>query len=147
VSRDKLIIRWAIAWACLAGALGLHVADEALTGFLPFYNSIITSLRDTYGWVPFPTFIFFNWLGGLVTLVIILFALTPLVLRGHRWLRGLSYLSGVIMTANAIGHFSMSAWLGEFTPGVSSSPILLVAAVALIVTTIQLRRANPGIGQ
>ena len=145
--RNKFIIRWAIAWACLAGALGLHVADEALTGFLPFYNSIITSLRDTYGWVPFPTFTFFNWLGGLVTLVIILFALTPLVLRGHRWLRGPSYFLGGIMIANAVGHFSMSVWLGEFTPGVSSSPILLVAAIALIVTTMQSRPANSGVRQ
>jgi hypothetical protein len=147
VSRDKFIVRWAIAWACLAGALGLHVADEALTGFLPFYNSIIVSLRDTYAWVPFPTFTFPVWLGGLITLVIILFALTPLVLRGHRWLRGLSYFLGGIMILNAVGHFLMAVWLGEFAPGVYSSPILLVAAIALLVTTIQSRQADPGIRQ
>jgi hypothetical protein len=143
VSRDKFIVRWAIAWACLAGALGLHVADEALTGFLPFF----VSLRDTYAWVPFPTFTFPVWLGGLITLVIILFALTPLVLRGHRWLRGLSYFLGGIMILNAVGHFLMAVWLGEFAPGVYSSPILLVAAIALLVTTIQSRQADPGIRQ
>lgn len=91
--RNKFIIRWAIAWACLAGALGLHVADEALTGFLPFYNSIITLLRNTYGWVPLPT-------------------------------------------------FTYGVWLGEFAPGVYSFPILLAAAIALVVTTRQTRHAQ-----
>ena len=70
--QGKATIRWAISWACLAAALGLHVADEALTGFLPLYNSVIESLRDTYGWVPFPTFTFPVWLGGLITLVVVL---------------------------------------------------------------------------
>lgn len=142
MSRDKFIVRWAVAWAFLAAALGLHVADEALTGFLPFYNSIISSLRETYGWVPFPTFTFPVWLGGLVAGVTILFALTPLVLRGYRWLKGLSWFLGVLMIANALGHFSMSIWLGEFAPGVYSSPVLLVAAIALIVTTVQTRHAG-----
>lgn len=140
-NRDKYIKRWAISWACLAGALAMHVADEALTGFLPFYNSIITSLRQTYGWVPFPTFTFPVWLGGLIAGVIFLFALTPLVLRGQRWLKVLSYFLGILMIANAIGHVAMSIWLGEFAPGVYSSPVLLAAAIALIVTTRQTRHA------
>lgn len=135
--QDKFTIRWAISWACLAAALGLHVADEALTGFLPLYNSVIESLRATYGWVPFPTFTFPIWLGGLITLVVILFALTPLVLRGYRWLRGLSYFLGILMIANAIGHMAVSIWLREFAPGVYSSPVLLLAAIALLVTTVQ----------
>ena len=100
MNRDKYINRWAISWVCLAGALGLHVTDEALTGFLPFYNSIITSLSDTYGWVPFPTFTYGQWLGGLITGVVILFALTPLVLRGHRWLKVLSWFLGILMIAD-----------------------------------------------
>ena len=142
MSRDKFIVRWAVAWASLAGALAIHIADEALTGFLPFYNSIITSLRDTYGWVPFPTFTFPVWLGGLITGVVFLFTLTPLVLRGYRWLAGLSWFLGILMVANGIGHISISIWLGEFAPGVYSSPILLVAAVSLIVTTIQSRHVR-----
>jgi hypothetical protein len=142
MNRDKYIKSWAISWACLAGALGIHVADEALTGFLPFYNSIITSLRDTYGWVPFPTFTFGVWIGGLITGVLILFAMTLLVFRGHRWLKGLSWFLGILMIVNALGHFLMSMWLGEFAPGVYSSPILLAAAIALIVTTRQTRHAQ-----
>jgi hypothetical protein len=139
MNQDKLAVRWAISWACLAAALGLHVADEALTGFLPLYNSVIESLRATYGWVPFPTFTFSTWLGGLIALVVLLFALTPLVLRGYRWLRGPSYFLGGLMIANAIGHMLASLWLRDFAPGVYSSPVLLLAAVALLVTTVQSR--------
>lgn len=142
MNSDKAIFHWGLSWACLAGALGVHVADEALTGFLPFYNSIITSVKDTYGWAPFPTFTFAVWLGGLVTLVIVLFALTPLVLRGHRWLRILSYFLGAITAANAIAHISISVWQGELAPGAYSSPVLLVAAVALIITTFRSRDAT-----
>jgi hypothetical protein len=141
VNQDRLIVRWAVSWACLAAALGLHVADEALNGFLPLYNSVIESLREAYGWVPFPTFTFPVWLGGLIALVVLLFAMTPLVLRGYRWLRRLSYFLGILMIANAIGHISISVWLGAFAPGVYSSPVLLVAAIALLVTARQSRHS------
>ena len=137
MNHDKFIIRWAISWACLAAALGLHVADEAINGFLPLYNSVIESMRATYGWVPFPTFTFRVWLGGLIAGVVLLFALTPLVLRGYSWLRGLSYFLGVLMIANAIGHISISIWIRDFAPGVYSSPVLLLTAVALLVTAKQ----------
>jgi hypothetical protein len=43
------------------------------------------------------------------------------------------------MIANAIGHILVSIWLREFAPGVYSSPVLLLAAVALLVTTVQSR--------
>ena len=33
------IAQWRVAWVCLALAIGLHVTDEALTGFLPVYNA------------------------------------------------------------------------------------------------------------
>lgn len=141
MKRDDVNVRWAISWAGLAGVLGIHVLDEALTGFLPFYNSIIVSIRETYAWLPFPTFEFKTWFGGLVVLVIVLFALTPLVFRGQRWLGILSYFLGALMVANAIGHILISIWLQEFAPGVYSSPVLLLAAITLIVTTFRARRA------
>jgi len=139
MNKNRSIVRWTISWACLAAALGLHVVDEAVNGFLPLYNSVIESWRETYGWVPFPTFTFAAWLGGLITLVMVLFALTPLVPRGYRWLRGLSYFLGTLMIANALGHISISISLREFAPGVYSSPVLLLAAIALLITTKQSR--------
>lgn len=140
LTRHPLITRWAVAWVTLAAALGLHVVDEALSGFLPRYNALVLSLRESYAWFPFPTFTFPVWLGGLVLLVVVLFALTPLVMRGHVWLRYFSYFLGVLMTANAIAHVTASFLIRDFAPGVYSSPLLLVAAIALLATAFKARK-------
>ena len=36
------------AWRLLVGALAPHVLDEALTGFLDFYNPLVLSIRARY---------------------------------------------------------------------------------------------------
>lgn len=123
-------------------ALALHVADEALTGFLPLYNSIVLEIRDSYSFIPLPTFTFRIWLGGLILAVLILFLLSPLVFAGRTPLRYLSYVLSVIMIFNGFGHIGASLYWGIPAPGVYSSPILLVAAVALLVTTIQAHREH-----
>jgi hypothetical protein len=132
--------RWGTAWVTLAAALGVHVTDEALTGFLPRYNAAVRSLREAVPWLPLPTFTFQVWLTGLLLLVALLFALAPLVFRGTRWLRPVSYFLGVVMMANALGHAGASIYLGELAPGVVSSPVLLAAAMALLVGA---HRARP----
>lgn len=38
--------RWGYAWLGMATALALHVVDEATTGFLPLYNSVVSQLRE-----------------------------------------------------------------------------------------------------
>jgi hypothetical protein len=58
----------------LALAIGLHVTDEALTDFLPLYNSLVESARESYSWVPLPTFSFSVWLAGLILGVLLLLA-------------------------------------------------------------------------
>jgi hypothetical protein len=127
--------QWGITWVCLVLAIALHVADEALTGFLPRYNAFIESLRAANFWLPFPTFTFQAWISGLTLGVLILLSLSPLVFAGNRYLRPLAFFLGILMVANALGHIGISVYLGEFAPGVYSSPVLLVAAVALLVTT------------
>ena len=131
--------QWAVAWLCLSLALALHVLDEALTGFLPLYNAVVESIRAEHAWIPFPTFTFGVWLSGLIVAVLILVALTPLVLRGQRWLRPVSYGLGALMVANAIGHFTASIVMSRWAPGVYSSPVLLAAAGALIWTAAHSR--------
>lgn len=143
MKRNDRNAKWALSWVAMAIALGGHVADEALTGFLPLYNETIAAARDSYAWVPFPTFTFPVWLGGLVALVTVLLALTPLVRRGHAWLRPVAYFLGGLMTLNAIGHLAASFWLGRLAPGVYSSPFLLVAAIALLITTSSVRPSGP----
>lgn len=140
--KNTRIKRWAMAWAAMAVAVGLHVTEEALTGFLPRYNALVLSIRESYWWFPFPTFTFRVWLGGLVLGVLTLFALTPLVLKGYAWLRYLSYFLGVLMIANALAHVTASILIHDVAPGVYSSPILLVAAIALLWTSIKANKAS-----
>jgi hypothetical protein len=131
--------QWGRAWLFLTIAIALHVIDEALTGFLPLYNSIVESLRESYSWIPLPTFSFSNWLTGLIIGILILFSLSPLVFAGNRYLRPVSYVLGVLMVGNALGHVGASLYWGALAPGVLSSPILLLAALALLVATSRVK--------
>lgn len=126
--------RWGIAWILLVGALALHVTDEALTGFLPLYNSIVSGIREQYPLFPFPTFTFGVWLGGLCAIVTTLFFLSPLVFAGRWWLRWVSYALSFIMILNGLGHITASLLWGRFAPGVYSSPFLLAAAIHLWIS-------------
>jgi hypothetical protein len=47
--------RHARAWSVLVAALALHVADEAATGFLDFYNPLVLSIRKSIPWSPVPS--------------------------------------------------------------------------------------------
>jgi hypothetical protein len=134
--------QWRAAWVSLACAIALHVADEALTGFLPVYNGVIRGIRARYPWTPLPIFTFPVWLGGLALGVLLLLLLTPFVSRGRRWIRVASLILGVIMVGNALGHFAASIYWGRLAPGVYSSPLLLIAASALLVTA---SRASPDV--
>lgn len=131
------IAQWRIAWVALAIALGLHVTDEALTGFLPVYNGVVDGIRAKHPWVPLPTFTFPVWLGGLILGVLVLLALTPVVSRGAQWVRVVSIVLGVLMTGNALGHIGASVYWGKLAPGVYSAPLLLISAVALFVTALR----------
>lgn len=136
MSRAK---KWGIAWVFFAGAISLHVIDEALTGFLPQYNSIVDSWRDSYPWIPLPTFSFSVWLAGLIVGIVILFSMSPLVFKGKTIMRPLCYFLGVLMTGNALGHIGASIYLGKLFPGILSSPILLLAALHLLAATARSR--------
>jgi len=76
-----------MAWVFLTLAISVHVIDEALTGFLPLYNAIVESWRESNQWVPLPTFSFSVWITGLVLVVSALFGLSPFVFRGSAFLR------------------------------------------------------------
>jgi hypothetical protein len=132
--------QWGIAWVTLAIAVALHVTDEATSGFLPFYNSAVGSLRNAFPWIPLPTFSFPVWLGGLIAGVLLLLTLSPLVFAGRKIFRPISYFLGVLMTLNALGHIGGSIYYGTLVPGALSSPILLVAAIALLLFTHRVRR-------
>lgn len=133
---------WALSWAGLALAFGLHVADEAANDFLAFWNPLVESLRDRVPVLPLPTFSFELWLGGLIGAVLILFALTWFVRCGAAWMRPVSYVLAVIMLGNGLVHIVGTVVEGRMVPGVYSSPVLLLAAGLLFATARRHRRAS-----
>lgn len=127
------------AWRLLAGALIVHVADEALTGFLDVYNPAVLSLRGRVPWLPLPTFTFWPWLLGLAAGITLLFALGPLATRGQRWLVLVALPFSGLMVGNALGHLAGSLYLQQLLPGAWSSPLLLAAALLTFVRAWRLR--------
>jgi hypothetical protein len=129
------------AWLALVAALALHVADEALTGFLDVYNPTVVALRDQLGWFPMPVFRFENWLAGLVVFVAVLALLTPLVERGPRALRAAAVVFAGLMTLNGAAHIAgtvagrtvATVRFERPMPGFWSSPFLIAAAVHFII--------------
>ena len=141
---DGRALGW--AWLGLTAALALHVADEALTGFLDVYNPTVTALRSRLPWLPLPVFSFRVWLAGLVLLVGILAGLSPAAFQGQTWIRPLAYFLSILMCANDLSHvlgtvFGRTVASVRFPrpmPGFYSSPVLIAAATYLL---IQLRRS------
>ena len=129
--------RLGIAWMLLCGALAIHVLDETLTDFLSVYNPVASRLRERIPWLPIPVFGFREWLFGLIFAVSVLLLLSGFAFRNARWLRPLAYFFAVLMIGNATLHTIGSFYLGRLMPGVISSPILLAAAVFLLVALRQ----------
>ena len=123
------------AWLLLTGALAVHVADEALTGFLDFYNPLVLNIRSQVPWFPMPVFTFDVWLAGLVVLVLVLACLAPAVRRGVVGTRFASWALTAIMFMNGVGHLVGSVYFRRWLPGATSAPLLLVASVILARAT------------
>lgn len=131
--------RWASAWVTLCLALALHVADEALNGFLEVWNPLVREVRDVVPGLPLPVFRFEIWLSGLVAAVAVLLALSCRVRRGARWMIPLSFVFGLVMLGNGLLHIVVSLSLGRAVPGVWSAPVLIAASVFLLIATRRVR--------
>jgi hypothetical protein len=138
----KLATGHARAWLALVCALGLHVLDEALTGFLDFYNPLVLRTRSQISWFPMPTFTFGNWLTGLILAVLVLAFLTPVIRRGSFGARLASYAFSALMFLNGLGHLGGSVYFQRWLPGATSAPLLLVASVILSRATLVRRNAS-----
>lgn len=130
--RQLLADRNVAAWLSLVLAVAVHVADEAASGFLPFYNQLVLDLRGRLGFFLLPTFSFRAWLGGLMVAILIGLAALAAVARGGRLIRVVTTALGVLMVGNALGHLLGSLWTGRVLPGALSSPLLLAAAVFVV---------------
>jgi hypothetical protein len=126
---------WGLTWLALTLSFALHVWDEAVHDFLSVYNPTVEAIRERWPLVPLPTFTFGVWLAGLSLAVGILALLAPAAFRGRTWLKLVAYPYAVIMLLNGLQHIAASLYLGRAMPGVFSSPLLVVASVALLVAT------------
>jgi len=133
MTNNRSARRHGLAWIGLSLALALHVADEAMNDFLSVYNPMVRRIREQLPLLPLPTFEFEGWLAGLILAVAVLLAVSTLVFRGQRWTIPASYVFGGFMCLNALGHFAGSIAFRRPMPGLCSSPLLLAAALWLIV--------------
>jgi hypothetical protein len=141
--------RLGIAWVLLCLGLALHVADEALTGFLNVYNPTAREIARRTGFGP-PTFTFGVWLGGLIFAVCVLLMLSPAAFRNARAWRPLAYVFATIMLLNAISHTVGSILGHSFAditfprpmPGFYSSPVMLAASLWLFWNLRQTRQSD-----
>jgi hypothetical protein len=128
------------AWVFLCLAFCAHVADEALTGFLPIYNATVLAMRSEYKWFPMPTFEFREWLIGLIIANIVLLLLTPFAFQNEWRLRPLAYFHAGVHLLNGTGHtlatiFGRTVSSVHFprpAPGFYSSPLLFAASIYLL---------------
>lgn len=134
---------FAYAWITLTLALACHVLDEATHDFLSVYNPAVLQMRAALPWLPVPTFRFGEWITGLTLAVGALLALAPFAFLRRPWIVMASYPYAGFMLANGAGHIVSSVYVGEFLPGVFSSPLLLAASVYLWRAAALERRSLP----
>jgi hypothetical protein len=120
----------------LSVALAAHVADEAATDFLSFYNPTVLAIRERVAWFPMPTFTFGPWLGGLILLIAALLLLAPLAARGAAVTRVLAYPFAIVIgLLNGCGHLTGSLYFGRWLPGTTTAPLLVLSGAWLLVAT------------
>jgi len=131
-----------LAWMALCGALAIHITDEALSGFLDWYNPAVRALREKYPQLLLPTFTFEVWISLLIFAVVALSAVSYFVWTGRWAMRPISHVFAVFMLMNGLLHIAQSLYMREFMPGVYTSPLLLAASIALIVYTRAYERSR-----
>jgi hypothetical protein len=131
-------------WLALCFCLAVHVAEEAFTGFLPFYSDATRAVSELFPFVTSPSLVLAAsmWMG--VAFVGILTALAPFAYRGVGWMRVATIGVALIALANVSGHIGGSMLAGQALPGVYTTPLLAVAGVYALVSAW---RWKPGSGE
>jgi hypothetical protein len=127
-----------IAWVAMTIAFGLHVADEAATDFLTWYNPVAERIRARLGGLPFPpVFTFWPWLLGLSAVTAILVALSPWAFARAAWLVPIAIALSIMNIGNGTLHIVASIRLRRRVPGLISAPSLLGTALWLLVAALR----------
>jgi hypothetical protein len=142
--------RLAWSWVGLCLTLAIHVIDEALTGFLEFYNPTVSAIREQVPFLPTPTFQFEVWIAGLALGILILLGCSVFAFRRAGWMIPVAFILSSLMLLNGALHICGSLISGQLVPGVYSSPLLMAAAGYLLYaaskakkTWSQNRRCHP----
>jgi hypothetical protein len=125
--------RWTWAWLTLSLVLALHVADEVMNGTLAFYRGLSDFVMDYMPFVKLPPFRYEVWLVDLIG-ASLLIAMTWLVHRRRGPMRLASYVVATFAAANGMMHILMSMAAQQLLPGVVTSPLILAAALFLLVS-------------
>jgi hypothetical protein len=131
------------AWLILCAALAIHIADEALSGFLELYNPTVLSIRHSHPWMIFPTFTFPVWITLLMLGVAGLLILSIWVRRGTFWTPYAAYAFAFLMLSNALAHLGFSIYKKAWMPGAYTSPLILLGSLYLLRTTARRWPCNP----
>ena len=142
ISRESIRRRHWLAWIGLCIALAIHVADEALTGFLEWFNPIVRAMRERYPMLLLPIFTFDIWISLLIFAIVSLTAVSFFVWKGRWAMRPISHVFAGFMLLNGLLHIAVSLYMREWLPGVYSSPLLIAASITLIVYTLAYQRAR-----
>jgi len=133
--------RFGKAWFTLSLILLLHILDEAINGFLHFYNENILRIRDTTG-IPFPTFTFPFWFTGLICIDIWLLFLSRYALQGKRVMILLAYPFAFIMLLKSLAYFVGSLCLQQGIPGIITAPLLVYGSLGLFLATLNMKTSK-----
>lgn len=128
-------------WLALCLCLTVHVAEEAFTGFLPFYSDATRAVSELFPFVTSPSLVLAASMWMSVAFVAMLTALTPFAYRGAGWMRVATIGVALIALANVSGHIGGSMLVGSALPGVYTTPLLAVGGVYALVSAW---RWNPG---
>ena len=132
-----------VAWVNLTLALALHVLDESAHDFLSYYNPAARAIGERLSAGVPPTFTSDVWLSGLIVGLILLLALSPFAFRCARPMRPVALALAVLMILNACIHITWSLARGEVVAGTYSSPVLLAAAIFLLVAAVRNWKPSP----
>ena len=126
--------RWTWAWLTLSLVLALHVAEEVMNGTLAFYRGLSDFVMDYMPFVKLPPFRYEVWLVDLIGASLLLIAMTWLVHRRRGPMRLASYVVATFAAANGMMHILMSMAAQQLLPGVVTSPLILAAALFLLLS-------------
>jgi Protein of unknown function with HXXEE motif len=129
--------RFGWAWLLFAAVLALHIADEAVHGFLSVYNPNARAIRARFPLITLPTFTMQSFLIVLGLAIVLLVCLAPLAFRGVATLRRIAVpLSIVAGFANGLLHLASSVYYSRWMPGSFSSPLLLLSGIFLLYSAL-----------